>query len=276
MNSTGAEEGGGWVLPVTQYEQNFVVQPHIDWMRERWPITILISALYYLLITYGQRYMAKRSALSLRIPLVLWSGTLAVFSWLGTLRISVFLVLMLKEHGWESTVCEVRDKLSTQHWFWLYLFVLSKLPELGDTAFIVLRKSKMSFLHWYHHITVFIYSFYLCAYPRSNMIWYCGMNFAVHALMYTYYTLRALKVQLPGGCAMFVTVCQTTQMLVGVAIQLSSLILLQQGRRCDTSNRDIACAFCIYGSYMLLFLHFFYGKYCKESRTNKGGLKKES
>ena len=126
---------------------------------------------------------------------------------------------------------------------------------------------------------------------------------------------------------MFVTVCQTTQMLVGVLLQLSSLILLNQGkggyradlvvdlflkidrcynnvwvngrskhlplvilyvviivqgnlqpscplgRRCDTSQQDIACAFCIYGSYMLLFLHFFYSKYCNESA--QGHLKKK-
>lgn len=33
--------------------------------------------------------------------------------------------------------------------FWTWLFVLSKLPELGDTIFIVLRKQPLIFLHWY-------------------------------------------------------------------------------------------------------------------------------
>jgi hypothetical protein len=32
--------------------------------------------------------------------------------------------------------------------FWTLAFVLSKLPELGDTAWIVLRKRPLIFLHW--------------------------------------------------------------------------------------------------------------------------------
>ena len=32
--------------------------------------------------------------------------------------------------------------------FWSSLFVLSKVPELGDTIFIILRKQQLRFLHW--------------------------------------------------------------------------------------------------------------------------------
>ena len=37
------------------------------------------------------------------------------------------------------------------------LFIFSKLPELFDTAFLVLQKKKVIFLHWFHHTTVLLY-----------------------------------------------------------------------------------------------------------------------
>ena len=46
------------------------------------------------------------------------------------------------------------DKVSG---FWATMFVLSKVPELGDTMFVVLRKQPLIFLHWYHHATVLVY-----------------------------------------------------------------------------------------------------------------------
>lgn len=56
--------------------------------------------------------------------------------------------------GWQHAMCDSRAYIgSSGGGIWAFLFPLSKLPELVDTAFIVLRKQKMVFLHWYHHIT---------------------------------------------------------------------------------------------------------------------------
>jgi hypothetical protein len=42
--------------------------------------------------------------------------------------------------------------------FWSLMFGYSKVIELGDTLFIVLRKRPLVFLHYYHHAAVLIYT----------------------------------------------------------------------------------------------------------------------
>lgn len=250
------------ILPTIGMEENFQEDVEMEKMKTRWLYSIPVALIYLTAVQFGQKYMESKTAWNLRMPLVIWSGLLAIFSWLGTIRITVFLVLTLQEDGIFPTVCTgIQEKIDKPIWFWLYLFVISKVPELGDTFFIVVRKSKLHFLHWYHHITVFVYSFYICAHPQSGMIWYAGMNFAVHALMYTYYTLRAAKFQIPRKFAMLVTTCQLSQMVVGVGLQLTVSYMLYKGYACDTSVQDIIFALAIYASYMVLFADFFYKSY---------------
>eukprot|EP00122_Pirum_gemmata_P011475 Pgem_evm2s10633 len=52
---------------------------------------------------------------------------------------------------------------------WTTLFIFSKIPELFDTMFIVLRKRPLIFLHWYHHITVLAYCWHAYATRASSV-----------------------------------------------------------------------------------------------------------
>ena len=77
--------------------------------------------------------------------------------------------------------------------FWSSLFKISKIIELGDTVFIVRRKQPLIFLHWYHHITVLVYTWYGYTIRTSSGRWYLAMNYTVLSVMYSYYAMRALK-----------------------------------------------------------------------------------
>ena len=56
--------------------------------------------------------------------------------------------------GLQYAMCDSRLYAgSTVGGLWAFLFPLSKLFELVDTVFILLRKRNVIFLHWYHHLS---------------------------------------------------------------------------------------------------------------------------
>lgn len=147
--------------------------------------------------------------------------------------------------------------------FWTWLFVLSKLPELGDTLFIVLRKQPLIFLHWYHHITVLIYSWFSYTEYTSSARWFIVMNYCVHSVMYSYYALRAMGYKPPRFIPMVITSMQLTQMIVGCTINLWAYDYLQtmHPSACNISPINIKLSIAMYFSYFVLFARFFYVTY---------------
>lgn len=152
--------------------------------------------------------------------------------------------------------------------FWTWLFILSKAPELIDTVFVVLRRQKLIFLHWYHHASVLIFTWYCYADEASVGRWYTDMNFLVHAIMYSYYALRALGVRIPRQLAMCITISQITQMVVGTFVTFYAYYAKSSGRSCDISFSTLYAGMAIYVSYFLLFAQFFVASYLsKPART---------
>ena len=150
---------------------------------------------------------------------------------------------------------------------WGYVFAFSKLIELGDTAFIVLRKTPLSFLHWYHHTSVFIFSWYLVAAPPAFLPWFGSMNYCIHSIMYTYYALRANGRKVPSKVALVITILQLTQMIMGVSVTVSSYVSKLRGNKCLITDNVFYFSMAMYGSYALLFLNFLCRRYCLKSNS---------
>lgn len=121
-------------------------------------------------------------------------------------------IRMLHEKGLDYSLCEAEYDFGVIG-TWSSLFVISKVFDLFDTAFVILRKQNLLFLHYYHHAASLIYSWYslkdLCSTGRI----FSTMNVAAHALMYPYYLCRLLRFNIPKYVMIFITTCQTLQVL---------------------------------------------------------------
>ncbi|KAG6804621.1 elongation of very long chain fatty acids protein 6-like [Apis mellifera caucasica] len=135
--------------------------------------------------------MAKRPRFNLRGPLILWSSLLSLFSIIGVFRTLPEMIHILTHHGFYHSVCIPSFiEQDVVCGFWSWMFALSKLLEFGDTIFIVLRKQELIFLHWYHHITVLLYSWFSYSEHTASARWFMVLNYFVHSIMYGYYALK--------------------------------------------------------------------------------------
>ncbi|XP_018319498.1 elongation of very long chain fatty acids protein 6 [Agrilus planipennis] len=247
---------------VFNFENDFIHQDTRTWMVKNWTLGFYYVGAYMVLIFGGQYLMQNRKRFELRGVLSLWNTSLAVFSIMGACRTVPEFLHILTHHGLYHSVCVPsfieQDKVSG---FWTWMFVLSKLPELGDTIFIVLRKQPLIFLHWYHHITVLLYCWFSYTEYTASARWFIVMNYCVHAVMYTYYALRAMGYHPPRQIAMVITSLQLLQMVVGCCVNFWAQQLIQEGRECHVTNLNIKISLAMYFSYFVLFARFFYKSY---------------
>ncbi|VDD86294.1 unnamed protein product [Enterobius vermicularis] len=105
--------------------------------------------------------------------------------------------------------------------------------------------------------------------------WFIFMNFFVHSIMYSYYTLTAYGIRMPRIISICLTTLQTIQMLVGVAISIAVLKLKLNNTLCQQSMENLALCFAIYASFAVLFMRFFYDAYMKPRKLKKTAEKLE-
>mmetsp|Transcript_20092 Transcript_20092/g.64326 ORF Transcript_20092/g.64326 Transcript_20092/m.64326 type:complete len:408 (-) Transcript_20092:112-1335(-) len=276
------------VLPVYDWElMKFDVAERVSvWLGQNMHLPFLFS-LAYVLVVFGIQWAMKgRKEFDLRNPLALWSLILAVFSLAGSVRTVPVLFKLIYTKGWMHVVCgDTRADwvIDNPAGVWTMFFIFSKVPELIDTLFIVLRKRKLITLHWYHHITVMTFCWHSWATFCLNGLVYSSMNLTVHAFMYFFYTLTALGYR-PTVFAMYITLIQIMQMVVGTAVTVYvnyhirfveyQPLKLSLGTSWDAldpvANSDPTCkvhtlnalaGLLMYGSYLWLFCVFFYTSY---------------
>ncbi|KAL3106936.1 hypothetical protein niasHT_020039 [Heterodera trifolii] len=248
------------------------VHDKVGWtifFQRHWHHSITVSVLYYAFVRLVQHLMRDRPPFSLRSPLLLWNASLALFSFVGTFRFSEDFLHNLSTNGLTYSLCHSCNPDSVAA-FWSLLFAVSKFVELGDTLFIVLRKRPLIFLHYYHHVAVLVYTVHSGTEHTAPGQAFITMNFVAHSVMYTYYALTVYGLKLPRWVSMSVTVIQTTQMFLGVAVSSFVLKLKMMDRiRCQQSTANLYLAFTIYITFAVLFVQFFVNAYLRKEKEKK-------
>ncbi|XP_071478360.1 very long chain fatty acid elongase 6-like [Diadema antillarum] len=254
---------------IRDLEESFDSQKQLVWFHHNWWLAFVFSGMYFIGVFSGRAWMESRPKFDLRRTLAAWSAGLALFSILGAVVTIQDFVGYVAKVGWHSSVCDATI-FDGKIGFWVWLFILSKVPELGDTVFIVLRKQKLMFLHWYHHITVLLYAWYSYRDHIAPARYFITANFTVHAVMYSYYALRASGIlKIPRQVNVTITLMQLIQMVIGCVVNIYALLQLQAGRKCDTNMRNIAWSLIMYFSYFVLFAQFFYDAYIRKPVKSK-------
>lgn len=263
---------------VFKFEEDFDTLEKRQWMKENWMMCFYYIGAYMIVIYCGQLYMQYRPRFELRIPLFMWNVFLALFSIWGAYRSAPELLYVLNQYGFRYSVCIPGPSFLDNRvgGFWNWMFTLSKVPELGDTVFIVLRKQPLIFLHWYHHVTVLLYAWYSYSDYIATARWFVCMNYLVHSAMYSYYALKALKFRVPRWIAMSITTAQLAQMVMGAVVNIWAYQVKQAGNECHVSYDNIKISLLMYTSYFVLFARFFRKAYVVNHKQGGSQTPKES
>ncbi|XP_054159290.1 elongation of very long chain fatty acids protein 1-like [Oppia nitens] len=236
-----------------------------------WPLVSILSSYLIFAIVIGPKMMANRKPYDLRGVITVYNifmVALNIYFFFESLYAYEFGRSLMNFQFPDSqhrdiTVAEMR-RLTFVYWYFV-----SKLVDLLDTIFFILRKkwTQVSPLHLYHHASVPV-----CVWLAVKFAPTAGVNgifpifnSAVHVLMYTYYALSAFGpiVQPYLWWKRYITQVQLIQFVI-FFIYGTTYVFKQTGWPTILICTSVAQP----PVYLVLFSSFYLKTYC-ESATNK-------
>jgi len=251
-------EDGRWLFDFTPLREFLETHPVIPYVA----VTIYAFGCYF-----GQKYFKNREPLNWRGAMAMWNLFLAVYSGLTVLHGLPAFHMFFSRSTRDLLCVNPGDVWGGSSELWTQLFVLSKFAELFDTLFIVVHKKPLIFLHWYHHITVLVFTWVAYTEKTPSALFFGPINASVHTVMYFYYYLMAIKRKPKWFNAIWITVFQLSQMVIGVTISLMSGYFFMTDEACAILPGTLIASFFMYGSYLYLFAEFFFNRYIKGNKN---------
>ena len=239
---------------------------HLPLMGSPLPVTIVIGFYVYFATSLGPLLMEKRKPFDLRSVLMVYNLFMVLLSTTQFVRSGIY--------GWfgaYSYTCQPVDYSDSPDGvgmaYTAYIYFLSKIFELLDTVFFVMRKkfNQITVLHVTHHASVAWLMYWGVKYFAGGHGSFQGFaNSFVHIFVYSYYLLAALgprvapylwwkKYLTQLQMAQFVIIfAHAIQLLFQPSCQYPRLILLPY------------CGVAIY--LLLMFINFYRKSYLKRHR----------
>uniref|UniRef100_A0A914LYJ1 Elongation of very long chain fatty acids protein n=1 Tax=Meloidogyne incognita TaxID=6306 RepID=A0A914LYJ1_MELIC len=91
----------------------------------------------------------------------------------------------IERNGIIKTYTQITELQTNQiSGFWIFIWVLSKIPELIDTLFLILKGRPIRFMHWFHHSMSILFGTINFIGDNAYLVWVVWMNFFIHSIMY--------------------------------------------------------------------------------------------
>ena len=265
---------------------DFESAPWHAWAARAWPVPWALAAAYLLAVWRGRGWLAGGAPLTLARPLLAWNLALAAFSVAGLACLGPALAAEVAARGAAAVLCPASAAASAAaaaaaappslyargaRGAAMLAFMLSKVPELADTAFLLARGRPVSLLHAWHHASVMVYCWLAYGRASPSGFFFAAMNFAVHALMYGYFAAQSAGARIPRRWGALITRLQIAQMVAGCALVAASAAMQLGGGHACEDPAVLAAAACIYASYLVLFVQFFFSKAAAAAAADEGG-----
>ncbi|XP_058494032.1 ELOVL fatty acid elongase 8b [Solea solea] len=236
------------------------------WLLVYSPVPVSLIFLLYLGVVWaGPRLMKHREPVDLRVVLIVYN-----FAMVGLSAYMCYEFLVTSWLSNYSYLCQPVDystsplamRMAGVCWW----FFFSKVIELSDTIFFILRKksSQVTFLHVYHHATMIFNWWAGVKYVAGGQSFFIGLvNTFVHIVMYSYYGLAAVgpHMQKYLWWKRYITRLQLLQFV---------MFLLHTGynlfTECDfpDSMNTLVFGYCV--TLIILFSNFYYQSYLNKKK----------
>jgi hypothetical protein len=230
-------------------------------------------AVAYIPMVFGLRHYMKdkKEFTNLRPIIIVYNWFLTLFNVGCVYYIGRVVIKYYMANGMEATFCTIRTRdLDSDGGRWMLLFTAMKPVEMLDTVFLLLRKRPVILLHWWHHITVFLFCWHIIYAVNTDEggegMLFALMNACIHVLMYGYYALSSMRVRFPNAIASVLTILQIVQMVCGTWIEIKKAFFCGFSPIYPSPYLGLG----MYLSYFILFTEYFVSRYILKSNKTKG------